>query len=71
MNIDEKIILLGDSFRGLWRNCYQFNEEGKLMYGKGWFLTFIYNEQYVETPECATANKALDFAIDKLHALKS
>lgn len=72
--IDEKIKLLGDSFRGLW----QIKEptpmtRRAIMLGSchrkfktRWYVTFKYNGDYLETESKDTREKALDYAIDFL-----
>ncbi len=61
--MEEKIKKLGDSFRGLWRSYRLQNNDIVL---DKWCVTFIYKNQYVETPDADTPEEALDFALNKI-----
>lgn len=53
---------LGNSFRGLWKS-YELNDDDTV--DDKWCVTFIYKNQYVETPLFRTAEEALRWACDK------
>ncbi len=64
--IDNKIKMLHDSFRGLWKSCELFESENDDEdFADKWYVNFIYKGHYVETPAYDTADEALDFAIEK------
>ena len=60
--IDEKLVDLGDSFRGLWysRNIIPGGKIG----GLHWSATFLYKNEIVETSPCSSPHMALDFALE-------
>ncbi len=68
--IDEKIKLLGDSFKGLWElreihadNYVVANRNDTKIY---WYVTFKYNGEYIDTSPRDTIEEALDYAINFL-----
>jgi hypothetical protein len=61
MTIEDKIRILGTSFRGLWKS-YILDEAGNLPTGK-WTVTYIFRGQYIETPNLDSHHEALNFAI--------
>ncbi len=60
MNIEEKINLIGNNFRGLWLSRELVNGKIELPI---WSVTFLYQEEIVETSACETSHEALDIAI--------
>ncbi len=70
MNIDEKIILLGDSFRGLWQ-VRELTSKAKRRLGfkefvTQWYVTFKVDDDFLETEPQDTIEEALDYAIEFL-----
>ncbi len=72
--MNKKIKVLGDSFRGLWQlreptaktrraitNGKDFRE-----FDIRWYVTFVYNGDFLETEAQDTIEEALDYAIDFL-----
>ena len=60
--IDILISRLNNNFRGLWKS-YELKDDDTV--DDKWSVTFIYKNQYVETPLCKTAIEALQWACDK------
>lgn len=60
MTVDEKLKILGDNFRGLWRSKL-VKEEGIIE--EGWSVTFLYNGDLVETDYFETPEEALNKTI--------
>lgn len=72
MTVEEKIGMLGDAFRGLWKS-YELQSDAEWKYYEHtkqvkqmWCLTFLYKDMMVETPLFDRIHEPLDFAIEKL-----
>jgi threonyl-tRNA synthetase len=63
MIVGEKINLLGNKFRGLWRS--KLVKGGKIV-EEGWAVTFDFQGDIVETDYLKTPEQALDIAIETL-----
>ncbi len=55
---------LEDKFRGLWR-CAELAEYGD-DYKIKWYVTFVFKDEYVETPACEAMYQAMNFALRKV-----
>ncbi len=53
-----------DKFRGLWRSCelVEYGDDCKIK----WYVTFVFKNEYVETPACETMYEAMNFALRKV-----
>lgn len=58
--IDAMINELGNSFRGLWRSM-EIKLDGTIT--AKWSVTFVYKNEYVESPYFSTTYHALEYAI--------
>lgn len=56
---------IGDAFRGLWKSYYLDKSDKPNL--TRWTVTFIYKGHYIETPDQATPEKALGWALKKLN----
>lgn len=67
MTIEEKLILLGGNFRGLWRSITITRDKYNLLeFEHGWAVTYIYQGEIVETPYTDSPDKALDYALNMI-----
>ena len=61
MTIDQKIDLLGNTFRGLWRSVIMWEDSDRKE--PRWTVTFQHKDEFVETDGFMNAHEALDSAI--------
>jgi hypothetical protein len=64
-NFDIKFMIdmLGKSFRGLWKSIIVWDSFGVITRNQEWTVTYIFEEDYVETPSFKCPENALLFAI--------
>jgi hypothetical protein len=66
--LDRKIAMLGDRFRGLWATRRFAEDPDKIE--MRWMMTVFYKGDFVESPDFATSNEALDWAIKTFPTLR-
>jgi hypothetical protein len=60
------VTILGDAFRGLWTNIEATDPEGKVFKKQHWSVTYLLQNDYVETPGQDSPEEAFVFAINMI-----